>query len=719
MKKLIPIFTLILLLVGCGHAPISSPNNSNSMTASSAAHSADDSADPRLWLEDINSPKALEQVKKWNDPTLAELQGDPRYKGIESGARKIMLAEDRIPYGSIRGEYVYNFWQDKKNVRGLWRRTKLGEYSKKNPKWETILDLDKLSANEKENWVWKGMDCLMPEATLCIVTLSRGGQDASVLREFDVASKSFVMGGFALPEAKSSSAWVDKDTLLIATDTGAGSLTKSGYPRQVRKWARGTPYIDAPIVFSATEDDIGASMFVAKTPTGTMQVITREKTFFTSESHLLKDNGQLLDIPVPEFFHIMGVYHGRIIGKVRKDWAFGGQVFKNGSLLAYPTKDLPTPARPELIYEPNDRSSVEATLETRSHLYLQVNVNVIGQILRADLTADSGGTPKWNLEKVPMPGDGSVSLIAGNSFQDIAMVGYAGFLIPDTVYLLQPKGQNSEVTPLRSLPKRFDSSGLVVEQFETPSRDGVRIPYFVIHRKDMKMNAANPTLLYGYGGFELSITPSYLGAIGRTWSEKGGVYVLANIRGGGEFGPAWHDSARLKNRQKVYDDFIAVAEDLIRKKITAPRHLGIMGGSNGGLMVGSVFVERPGLFNAVVCQVPLLDMLRYHKLLAGASWMDEYGNPDDPEMAAVIRQYSPYQNLKPGVKYPRVLFMTSTRDDRVHPGHARKMAAKMEEYGEPFLYFENTEGGHGAAANLEQRIRFFSLEWTYLWKQLR
>ena len=713
----ISIALLPLIFLGCNHAPVASTGPLASSNILRSAASVDTTADPRIWLEDIDSPRALAQVKKWNDPTLAELAGDSRYKGIESDARKIILAEDRIAYASIRGDYLYNFWQDKKNVRGLWRRTTMTEYRKKNPIWESILDLDKLAAIEKENWVYKGVECLEPYSELCMVSLSRGGGDAVVVREFNVAARSFVNGGFTLPEAKSDVAWLDKDTLLISTDTGPGSLTKSGYPRIIRKWSRGTQYTTAPIVFTGPEDDVGNGMFVSVSPWGRVTMLVREKTFFTKEYRLLKDDGQSVRVPVPDFFNVQTVYQNYLIGKVRQEWSTGGRTFKTGSVVAISLKDFSL--APELIYEPTARSSVEGDMVTRSHLYLQVNINVVGEILQADRIVDSSGVAKWTLQKVPMPADGAIHFIAADPFLDIAMAGYSGFLIPDTVFLMQTKGKLAKATPIRSLSKRFDARGLVVEQFETPSRDGVRIPYFIVHPKNMKMNSLNPTLLYGYGGFELSMTPSYLGATGKTWVEKGGVYVLANIRGGGEFGPAWHDTARLKNRQKVYDDFIAVAEDLIRKKVTSPRHLGIMGGSNGGLMVGSVFVERPDLFNAVVCQVPLLDMLRYHKLLAGASWMDEYGNPDDPEMAAVISKYSPYQNLKPGVKYPRVFFMTSTRDDRVHPGHARKMAAKMEEFNEPFLYFENTEGGHGAAANLEQKIRFHALEWTYLWKQLK
>lgn len=695
-------------------APSAREGEGSQMKSEGAASPQSNADDPYLWLEEIDSPRSLQKVGAWNKTTLAELQGSSKHPTVEKELRKIILAKDRIPYGALRNGYLYNFWQDEKSVRGIWRRTPITEYRKATPKWEVILDLDKLAKDENENWVWKGSTCLPPAHEKCLLSLSRGGKDAVVVREFDVVTKKFVEDGFYLPEAKSRIGWFNKDSIFVGSDFGPGSMTKAGYPRQVRLWSRGQKVEGAPKIYEAQEDDISAGGSVAFAPEGNVPYIYRGKTFYTAEILLIRDaKGERLEkLPVPEDFELKMFFGKWVLGMPRTNWTVGAQTFKAGSLVRMDLENLK--AAPLVVFEPGERVSIADVDRTKTEILLLVNDNVKSRLYRIDPQSTD-----WKLVDAGFPKDGVLGVNASDAFDDRAFISYESFLQPSTLYAASfIRGQAAPSTRLKSIPARFDAKGLVMEQFEAVSKDGTSIPYFVVRPKNMRFDGSNPTLLYGYGGFMSSELPFYLSTIGKVWSEKGGVYVLANIRGGGEFGPNWHEAARLENRQRAFDDFIAIGEDLIKRKISSPQHLGIMGGSNGGLLVGAVFTQRPELFNAVVCQVPLLDMLRYHKLLAGHSWMAEYGDPDDPKMRPVIERYSPYQNVRPGVKYPRVLFVTSTRDDRVHPGHARKMAARMEEQGHPFMYYEIIEGGHGAAANLEQRIKRSALEWTYLWQQL-
>ena len=664
--------------------------------------------DPHIWLEDVEGEKALAQVRQWNDRSLAELESDPRYKEIEPEIRKVVLATDRIPYGAKRGDYIYNFWQDDKNVRGLWRRTPLAEYRKAEPKWEVLLDIDELAKKENENWVWAGSSALPPDFNRCMISLSRGGADAKVVREYDIAKGQFIEDGFNLPEAKQDVSWYDRDRVLVSTDFGPGTMTKSGYARQLRIWKRGEPLASAKLIHEVGENDMAISGWVNFLPGKKWAIVYQMMSFFASKCYLLRDDLTLAEIPVPEDFHIENIHDDRLFGIPRLEWKTRGQTIAPGTLVSMSLTDLQ--AAPEVVHVPDKRSSVLSVFSTKSHLYMIEMRNV-----RAKLYELQHGSAGWSRKPVALPDTGTLSPLSADDWSDHVFFDYSDFLVADSVVEMTD-GEKTQT--IKSLPSRFDASKLAVDQFEAKSSDGESIPYFVIRPKDMKLDGKNPTLLYGYGGFNSSLTPYYLASNGKIWCGEGGVYVIANIRGGGEFGPSWHEAGRLKNRQLVYDDFIAVAEDLIARKITSPKHLGTMGGSNGGLLMGVMLTQRPDLFSAVVCQVPLLDMIRYHKLLAGHSWMDEYGDPDDPEMREVILKYSPYQNLKKGAKYPRIFFMTSTRDDRVHPGHARKMAARMEEMGHPFLYYENIEGGHGGAANLEQRIKFNALQWTYLWKLL-
>lgn len=664
--------------------------------------------DPYLWLEEVESEKSLSWVRERNRQTVTALEARPDYKEVESNVRKVLLAKDRIPSITYRGGYVYNFWQDEKRVRGIWRRMPLSAFQKHADKWETLIDLDALAISEKENWVWEQATCLPTTDVRCLVSLSRGGTDAVVVREFDIAKKSWVENGFVLPEAKSSVAWFDADTLAVSTDFGPGSMSKSGYPRQVRMWKRGQPLAHAQVLLVSAENDMATHGWASFSPTGVHRIVSRMITFWESHNHLVNDDLSLTRIPFPDNAETLGIHSGYIYAKLRTDWKTSRHSFRAGSLVALDLNDLSAP--PTQILGIQDRTSIDSTIETRDAIYVRLVDNVKGRIVR--ITRENNG---WTVRPTSFPSDGDLELTAGDSFDNVLFATYESFLNPPSLLM---SDKDARIREVRALPPRFRATDLIQEQLEAISADGTRVPYFVVRRKNIPLDGSTPTVLYGYGGFEVSLTPFYLGATGKVWVENGGAWVVANLRGGGEFGPSWHQAALKENRQKAFDDFIAIGEDLIRRKITSPSKLAIMGGSNGGLLVGATFTQRPDLFRAVVCQVPLLDMLRYHKLLAGHSWMAEYGDPDDPQMASIIRRYSPYQNLSREKKYPSVFFLTSTKDDRVHPGHARKMAARMKELGHDIEYFENIEGGHGAAANLEQRIRFQALTFAFLRREL-
>jgi prolyl oligopeptidase len=674
-----------------------------------AASSADD---PYIWLEDVTGQKPLAWVREQNSVSTNELQAHPEFEPIRRRLLSIMDSKERIPFVTKYDKHYYNFWRDEKNPRGLWRRTSLSEYKKASPNWEIVVDLDRLAKDEKENWVWKFANVLEPDHDRALVSLSRGGADATVVREFDLKKKQFVADGFKLPEAKSRVDWRNRDTLYVGTDFGPDSMTKSGYPRIVKEWKRGTPLAEARKIFEGSVDDVsvGASSYIDHDRK--YDFIERATTFFTDET-LVRRRDLWVRLDKPNDAEA-STFADFLLLRLRTDWTVGGKTYAGGSLLAVKFDDFLEGKRNfAVLFEPTSRTSLESISSTKNFLILTELDNVKS---RPYLLRYSRGAWKRTAMEVPAFGDVSVNGIDAEDSDDYFMV-IEDFLTPSTLYY--GTAGKSEREKLKSLPAFFNAEGLEIQQFETKSKDGTRVPYFQVSRKGMKLDGTNPTLLYGYGGFNISMTPSYAPTIGAGWLERGGVYVLANIRGGGEFGPKWHDAARKANRQRAYDDFIAVAEHLIERKVTSPKHLGIQGGSNGGLLVGAMLTQRPDLFGAVVCQVPLLDMKRFSQLLAGASWMDEYGNPDKPEEWAYIQKYSPYQNLSPARKYPRTLFTTSTRDDRVHPGHARKMVARMKEQGHDVLYYENIEGGHGGAANNQQAAYMRALAYTFLLKQLK
>jgi prolyl oligopeptidase len=672
--------------------------------------------DPYLWLEQVDAARSLEWVRSHNALSTSWITQDPGFAPLRDQIRAILDSKDRIPYARRMGAFLYNFWRDGEHPRGLWRRTSIEQYRLAEPKWETVLDLDALAASEKENWVWKGETCRYPDWDRCLINLSRGGADAVVVREFDLERKAFVADGFTLPEAKSDVQWIDRDTIFVGTDFGAGTLTDSGYPRIVKQWRRGTPLASAHTVFEGVKTDVAVGASVYERPGVRRQIIQRSVTFYTSK-HWLLEGEALVPLAVPDDAQL-GFFGPQLLVQLREPWKVApgadAQSYPAGSLLAIDLARFQSGARDfTILFAPTERTALETYIATRSALVLSTLDNVKGRLVEWSFHDGS-----WSRRAVAAPAFGSLGVLALDHEQsDDYFITHVDFLTPDSLELAHVGSDARE--PLKRRPAFFDASKFEIAQYQVASKDGTQVPYFIVKPRALRLDGGNPTLLYGYGGFEVSLTPWYSAGVGKAWLEKGGVYVLANIRGGGEFGPRWHEAALKEKRQNAYDDFIAVAQDLIARGITRPSRLGIMGGSNGGLLMGVMLTQRPDLFGAVVCQVPLLDMRRYSHLLAGASWMGEYGDPDDPAQWAFIGKYSPYQNLRKGTAYPNVLFATSTRDDRVHPGHARKMMARMEEMGvKNAWYYENTEGGHAGAADNSQIAFMNALEYTFLWKML-
>lgn len=673
--------------------------------------------DPFLWLEEIEGQKALDWVDSQNKKTLDALTSDPQYEDFENYMKQVLMAKDRIPTGQIRDGYVYNFWQDKKNVRGLWRRVKQENYFRQSPQWTTLLSIDELAEKENQNWVFKRVECAVDAPNLCLIFLSQGGKDATVVREFDLTTKSFVSSGFVLPEAKTSVRWWDQNHLLVATDFGPGTVTTSGYPRIVKVWKRGTPLSEAKTLFSGREQDVYISAHREYGSGGRWGVVSQSISFYDSKTYVFRDieNPQLMELPIPSDAEYEGVFNKQVLVNLKSDWSVQGQVFSSGSIVSFnidefmTRKQLP---KVDLMFKAQSHQAVQSLLITRSAVLLNLLEDVKPKIVMYQKRGS-----RWISRHIKLPGEGSLYIIDSRKDSGLVQFTYQNYLNPTELYYLDVVSR--DVERVKRLPAKFDASGYVVQQQFAVSRDGTKVPYFVVSAKNLKLDGSHKTLLYGYGGFQVSQTPFYSAASGKLWLEQGGVHVYANIRGGGEYGPSWHQAALKENRQRAFDDFIAIAEDLISRKVTTPEKLAIMGGSNGGLLVSAVMVQRSELFKAVICQVPLTDMLRYHKLLAGASWKGEYGDPEDSEMRKVLKAYSPYHNIKLDQNYPHVLFVTSTKDDRVHPAHARKLAAKMEEFGKDFYYFENRDGGHGVSANLEELAKRTALQYVYLHRLLQ
>jgi len=687
-----------------------------SVLAASAASAvpAPTADDPYTWMEEIEGDRALAWARAENERSLPLLQSDARYADFRAEALTILQAKDRIPGVGFSGDgKLSNFWQDAVHVRGLWRKTTIDSYRTADPVWETVLDVDALAKAEGKNWVYKGASCLPPSERYCLVILSDGGKDAVVYREFDTVTKTFVKGGFDIPEGKQNVSWLDKDTLLIAREWGPGTMTKSSYPFVLKTWKRGTPLASATELYRGTVDDISVSGYVLRDADGKAQatMINRATSFFESETYLLTDKGPV-KLPFPLKSSITGLVQGKLVFSLEEDW--DAQGLKQGDLAAFDLADIKSDAakaRSTLILRPTARQSIEGVTISRNKLIVALFEDVKGKAL-----VFTPGAKGWTSAALNLPANASIGLGSASDTDDRLFVTVTDYLTPTTFWLAD--AASGKVETIKASPARFDASTHVVEQFFATSKDGTKVPYFIVRPKALKYDGQAPTLVYAYGGFQSSMTPGYSATVGKLWLENGGVYVVANIRGGGEYGPAWHQAGLKANRQKVYDDFFAVSQDLIDRKITSPRRLGAMGGSNGGLLMGVALTQRPDLYNAIVIQVPLFDMLNYTRIGAGASWVGEYGDPAIPAERAVIAAYDPYSNLKAGKKYPKVFLETSTKDDRVHPAHARKAAARLEELGYSFLYYENVDGGHSAAANLEETATRLALEYTYLSQQL-
>jgi prolyl oligopeptidase len=675
---------------------------------------AEPAADSYLWLEEIEGPRALEWARAENAKSLPALERDPRFAAMRAEARAILTSPSRIPVGSIHAGHVYNFWQDDVHVRGVWRRATVDSYRGGTPRWQTLVDFDRLAKDEGENWVAGQTHCLAPEHRHCMVEMSRGGGDTSTWREFDTRTGSFVRDGFVVPEAKSDVAWVDADTLLVGTDWGEGTLTASGYPRIVKIWRRGAALKDAPTLFEGRTEDVSVRSLVEQDG-GPQPFVIRSTSFFESEYWYAPRLADATRMPFPPNTNLVGVLDGRAIVSLREPWAYRGQAFPLGAVVAY---DLRSGVA-EPVLAPTGTQSIENVAVGKTGLVVQYLDDVSGRAAR--LVRDRDGT--WRKSDIALPGNGVIKIASAGGGTDDALLTYESLTTPSSLYFVTAENR---VTKTYELPAAYDASDVVVEQRFARSKDGTQVPYYVMARKDLLARGNAPTVQYAYGGFLSATLPVYYedpsrpqhGALaGRLWVSRGGVLVLANIRGGSEYGPRWHQAGLRENRQKVFDDFIAVSEDLIRTGVTSPARLGAIGRSNGGLLMGAVTNQRPDLYAAVVCGVPLFDMQRYTQLGAGASWVAEYGDPATNDWEYMSR-WSPYQNLRGGVDYPPVFFYTSTRDDRVHPAHARKAAARMAALGHDYYYYENMEGGHGGTTNQEQLAYRIALEYTYFARRL-
>ena len=669
--------------------------------------------DPYLWLEDVHGDRATAWVRQQDDRSLGELKKDPHYQRYFDEALAIGQAQDRIPEPNQLAGAITNFWQDAQHVRGIWRRADPASYRTPAPKWATLLDVDALAAAEHANWVYKGADCLEPDETRCLISLSDGGEDAVVQREFDLDAPGFARGGFALPRAKIAADWEDRDTLLVATDWGPGSLTDSGYPFIVKRLERGGQLAHAQEVFRGSPHDVQVSVTSLTDGQGDHVVLVqRGLDFFRSAFFQVQYRGTHR-LGLPEKCEIIGLVANRLIVKLDEDWRQpGSKPLPAGAIAALDMGHQD--AAPQLIWAPGPRQSADEVAVTHDRVVASIYDNVRGRAMA--FAPVPPGVSGWSATRLNLPENVAVSVVSTSIRDDQVFWGVSGFLQPSSLWLGDLAGE--PLAMIKQSPARFDASRDAVDQYEAASSDGTKIPYFVVHPKAMKLDGSNATLLYAYGGFGVSMLPNYSPVNGKLWLEEGHVYVLANIRGGGEFGPAWHEAAEKTHRQLAYDDFAAVAHDLIARRITSPRHLGIEGGSNGGLLMGVEFEQHPDLWNAVVIEVPLLDMLRFEHIAAGASWVGEYGSVVNLAERAFLAGISPYANLKSGVKYPEPFIYTTTKDDRVGPQHARKFAALMAQMRLPFLYYEAIEGGHGAGVNAREKAEEKALEVTYLTRKL-
>ncbi len=670
--------------------------------------------DPFIWLEEARSPEALAWVEAENERTLAHMQADPRFEELKAEALAIYDSEDRIPYVSFRPDGLYNFWQDKENPKGLLRRTTLESYQTDEPEWEIILDVDALAAAEDKEWVYKGSTCLPPDLRKCMIALSDGGEDATILREFDMTTKSFVEGGFELDQkSQGGIQWVDDDTLLVGRNFDESTTTDSEYPFTTRVWKRGESIDDAEEIFRGEKSDVWAGASLLRDNTGTIHARTAFRgVSFHETQYFVEKDGEWLRLDIPLKASPYGIVDDHLLYSTDVDWEVDGQTFPADSLIAVDLeawKADPNGATKTLVWAPGERQTKRGGAITGNALFVTMLDNVVGKVLQFNFRDG-----EWVSEPVDLPDNTTLGIATASDETDQIMFTVTDFLNPTTLYYSD--GDAPRV--LKTSPSRFDKAGMEVEQHEATSKDGTKIPYFIVKPKGMEMNGDTATLMTGYGGFQIPRLPGYLGTTGKLWLENGGAYVLANLRGGGEFGPGWHQTAIRENKQRTWDDFIAVGEDLVAKGFTSAEHLGIQGGSQGGLLVGTAFTQRPDLFGGAIVQIPLFDMLRYHLIGRGASWIGEYGDPRIPEQRAWIEGYSPYQKIVEGVDYPTPFLWASTADDRTHPAHARKGAARLKQLGQPYFYFEDMTGGHSGGVDNEQRAKLQALQYVYLMQQL-
>lgn len=697
------VFAIVPAMLGCSSQP------------SRETSSLGDPNDPYGWLEDIEGKKSLDWVKRQNEKSVSVLGQGKRFTRLETLALEVLEAEDKIPKIEIKGNYLVNFWQDPVNVRGIWRRTSLEQFKDKDTEWDVLLDIDLLAKKENEDWYFREANCLGPQYEICLVSLSKGGKDAVVVREFNTKTKTFISSGFSLPEAKTTVDWLDKSHILVSTDFGKDSLTESGYSRIVKKWKRGTDLSAATQIYEGSKKDMGAYGFVIDHIDGKIPMIQKREEMFSAQNWTYL-NSELQKIPLPYSVELAGFYKGYFIVQLRKDWVVDNKEFTQGSLVAVNKNIIKNKVATEkdvkLLYKPQEFATIAGVAILKDYILVNVLENVNGEIYEIGTNAAGFTKPKKLIFAKNRHITLATSSVLGNDF----FFNSSGMLEPNALHFYS--GTTKKETVVQSLPARFNSKGMVVQQLWATSQDGTKVPYFIVGKKSQIKKGSAPTLLHGYGGFEISKTPEYNPEVGKLWLERGGLFVVANIRGGGEFGPKWHQAALKENRHKAYDDFIAVAEDLIKRKITVKDKLAIYGRSNGGLLVGAVMAKRPDLFKAVLCQVPLLDMIRYPELLAGSSWMAEYGDPRDEDMKNYLLSYSPYHNVKQEQIYPNLFLITSTRDDRVHPGHARKLAAKLNDFEKNKVwYFEETSGGH-SSQNMKQKAHVYAMMYEFLYQNL-
>jgi prolyl oligopeptidase len=701
----------ILLLLGM----VAAATGCRSSAPAAISASPVEQVDKYQWLEDVQGERSIDWVKAHNARSKEVLEEDPRFAELKASALKIYESPDRLPMPELKEGTIYNTWQDAEHVRGILRRTTLADYLDPEPHWTTIIDYDALAKQDKQEWVANGLNCLFPGNTLCLVSLSAGGEDADTQREFDLKTGKFMEHGFVLPHSKQTVDWLDKDSLLVARDWGAGTMTKSGYPFVVKLWKRGQPLDQAKEVFRGSENDVSASGFTLNDSQGHhVTLFEHGLNFFESEYFLWTPGGNK-KLSLPRKAEVNGLLDNQLIVTLNQDWKPSETVFPMGSVIALDMDAVKLDAenlKPKQIFAPSAVEFAQEVQTTRGHLLLTTLEHVRGRAYV--YTRSTKG--EWTAKKMDLPDNQTVRIVSANGADDRFFLQVQGFLTPNSLLLGDPA--THLLKEAKSLPERFDASQDVVEQLEAKSKDGTMIPYFVVHRKDLQYDGTNPTLMTAYGGFQVSNTPTYSGIIGKLWLERGGVFVLANIRGGGEFGPAWHEAGLTTHRQRIYDDFAAVGEDLVNRKITSPRRLGIEGGSNGGLLMGVMFTQHPDMWNAVIIDVPLLDMLRYEKIAAGASWVGEYGSVSVPQERAFLASISPYNQLRPDVNYPEPLIFTTTKDDRVGPVHARKFAARLEEFQKPFFYYEIIEGGHNTGANLKESAETRAVDFIYLTRKL-